>query len=440
MSVKRFIGEDAHSAMQQVRKAFGDDAVIVANREVASGVEILAANSFDDLLDPDKVEDAVPIDESSQDEPADIEAADPTTGNPDAAIKKAAKQPATSGGKKRQPAKSDKPATARKTREVVASSPVASSNEFQKEILELRSIIEGLARSGSVTTTKNISQIGLSGRLLSAGLGTERVRDLMEAVSSIKKTENAWKKITGILEKQLPLQPLDICAEGGIFFFHGPAGAGKTTALCKIAAQYLARESAAKLAIINCDTQLIGNSGLLPAVGSLLGVPIHNVSNETDLSHSIRQLRRKHLILIDTSALTSESMQYPDELTGARHSSRRAKHCLVLPAHLQGSAIDGIFSSLSESVIQSLILTRVDETPQLGISIDCLLRSSMKLTLLSDSPSLHDPLRAVNASNLIEETFKAQNVVLPTIINKMPGNSKTGGAISEDSLSTIPFG
>ena len=434
MSVKRFISKDAHSAMQQVRKEFGDDAVIVANRETAEGVEIIAANSFDDLLDPDTIEDAVAETEDSVEEAPDDDtpAEKPKTKAPKAGRKKTTVA-------KGAPSPTAKPAAAKPA--VTAAAPTAAANtEFQREIVELRSMLEGLARSGSISTTKNASQIGLSGRLMAAGFGAELVRDLMESVSAIKKPDNAWRKITSILEKQIPVDSTDFIADGGIVFFHGPAGAGKTTALCKVASQFLARESASKLALINCDTRAIGNSGLLPAVGSLLGVPIHNATTEADLTHATRQLRRKHLILIDTNALTLESARSPEQLTGIKHSSKRTKHCLVLPANLQASALDGILGCLSESLVQSLILSKTDESTQLGIAIDSLLRSSMKLAFLCDSPRLHDPLHPADTADLIARTLNTQNIVLPTIINKMPGQSNNGSTISEDSLSSIPFG
>ena len=42
MNYQRFIGRNSREAMTKVRAAFGDAAVIIRNRPIASGVEILA--------------------------------------------------------------------------------------------------------------------------------------------------------------------------------------------------------------------------------------------------------------------------------------------------------------------------------------------------------------------------------------------------------------
>ena len=45
MNVKRFVGKNAREAMAQARAAFGEQAVVLSNRPVPGGVEILAMAS-----------------------------------------------------------------------------------------------------------------------------------------------------------------------------------------------------------------------------------------------------------------------------------------------------------------------------------------------------------------------------------------------------------
>jgi len=422
MSVKRFIGKDAHSAMQQVRKEFGSEAIIIANRETNAGVEIVAADSFDQLLDPSVIEDSI---NSAEKTDSTILINDELTEN----------NPPAPPGKKAKPA----------AKKPVKSPPVASSaaNDesavVQQEINELRNMLEGLARAGSISTGKNGAHIGLSGKLLAAGFGAELVRNIMDTLGSVKKADTALQKTTALLEKQLPLRSVDFLTEGGVVFFHGPAGAGKTTVLCKLAAQFLAQESASKIALIDADSNTIGNHGLLRSVGELLGVPVNAVHSGDELANALRQLRRKHLILVDTGSLNADTLATPESLPGMSLKSKKTEHCLVVPANLQTSVLDHLFGSLSESPVQTAILTRIDETVQPGMALDSLMRSSMQLCHWSDSGKLHSPLHPANATEIIARTLKAQNVAPRTIINKMP-TGNTSRPISEESLSSIPFG
>ncbi len=47
MKIKRFFAEDMRRALQQVKETLGPDAVIMSNKKVTGGIEIVAA------VDPD---------------------------------------------------------------------------------------------------------------------------------------------------------------------------------------------------------------------------------------------------------------------------------------------------------------------------------------------------------------------------------------------------
>ncbi|MFP4251527.1 MAG: flagellar biosynthesis protein FlhF [Guyparkeria sp.] len=48
MKIKRIIASDMREAMRQVRRVFGDEAVILSNKPVSGGVEVIAAMDFDE--------------------------------------------------------------------------------------------------------------------------------------------------------------------------------------------------------------------------------------------------------------------------------------------------------------------------------------------------------------------------------------------------------
>jgi flagellar biosynthesis protein FlhF len=50
MKIKRFFAENIRQAMQMVRDDLGADAVIMSNRAVEGGVEIVAARDFDEQV------------------------------------------------------------------------------------------------------------------------------------------------------------------------------------------------------------------------------------------------------------------------------------------------------------------------------------------------------------------------------------------------------
>lgn len=48
MKIKRFVAADMRSAMNLVRKEHGPDAVILSNRRIEEGIEIVAAANYDE--------------------------------------------------------------------------------------------------------------------------------------------------------------------------------------------------------------------------------------------------------------------------------------------------------------------------------------------------------------------------------------------------------
>ncbi|MGZ8161526.1 MAG: flagellar biosynthesis protein FlhF, partial [Methylobacter sp.] len=56
MKIKRFFAADIRQAMRMVKEELGSDAVIMSNRSVEGGVEIVAARDFDEQLIHNKLQ------------------------------------------------------------------------------------------------------------------------------------------------------------------------------------------------------------------------------------------------------------------------------------------------------------------------------------------------------------------------------------------------
>jgi len=54
MNTKKFIAADMRQALKLVREELGADAVILSNRKVAGGIEIVAAADYDEFVEQHK--------------------------------------------------------------------------------------------------------------------------------------------------------------------------------------------------------------------------------------------------------------------------------------------------------------------------------------------------------------------------------------------------
>ncbi len=64
MKIKRFFAADIRQAMRMVKEELGSDAVIMSNRSVENGVEIVAARDFDEQLIHNKLQKQAPEQQS----------------------------------------------------------------------------------------------------------------------------------------------------------------------------------------------------------------------------------------------------------------------------------------------------------------------------------------------------------------------------------------
>ena len=384
MNIRKFTAANTHDATRLVREALGREAMIIANRKTADGVEIIATDNLDDLN------------------------ADLTGLIPDAEVRSPARsEPAAK--RARQSKKKSAKASAGKSAGQASAAVTSVGNagdqnlHLQREIADLHGALEGLARSGALTMTTNISEVTLAGRLMGCGLGSAMVQQLVEMARPITDVETAWGKSLKNIKKQLRFKPGDFITEGGTYFLHGSAGSGKTTAICKLAMEFLTTNTAGKLAIVTCgeNNSLGYKDSMLSAFSQLVHLPVHHAKNAAELEHVLRQLRRKKLILIDTPAIETNDLTVINPSAFGHLSKRQVEHCLVVSASIQGGLLDHLFACLAETPIESLILTRVDETRQIGVSIDSILRSGLQLRYCSDTPDLHCMLHSVSTEVLM---------------------------------------
>ena len=96
----------------------------------------------------------------------------------------------------------------------------------------------------------------------------------------------------------------EILEKGGIYALVGPTGVGKTTTTAKLAARCVIRHGAENLALVTTDGYRIGGHDQLRIYGKILGVAVHAVNDAKDLPVVLAELRRKHMVLIDTVGMS----------------------------------------------------------------------------------------------------------------------------------------
>jgi len=379
MELRRITGPDVKTALRFVREQLGPDAMILSNRRVAGGVEIVAA--------------------------------------PDSAS--AAEAQALAGATRRDNAASPAPEPPR------SGATVAELAAVQSELRSIRAFLE--QRLGVVPAEPAVSAPGFEGRtwrrLTRMGIPNALVRELVAAVAGADDWENAWRLALETLAAGLS-EAGDAVARGGVWAFVGPTGAGKTTTICKLAVRHVLAHGPQGLALLSMDASRLGGSDMLRALSRLLGVPFHAPVGGESLEKLLRRVRTSTLVLVDTAGLDRKFRRNADQLEALGALREHVSTLLVLPANVQLSCLETALADFACCSAVGAVVTKLDETASLGEAIGLLARERLPVAYTTDGQEIPDDLRVATAVD-----FVAQAVML----------EPDGEAAAQEALASPPL-
>jgi flagellar biosynthesis protein FlhF len=158
----------------------------------------------------------------------------------------------------------------------------------------------------------------------------------------------------------------------------GPAGAGKTTTLAKLAAR--ARMGDDRVGILNLDDGGFGALSVLEALAGILDLPYAQAGLAEDVADRIGRSPADGLTLIDTPGVgvhDAAEMERLADLLGA--AAAREVH-LVLPATMKTADALAAVRAFSRLGVTHLLFTRLDETASFGSVLAVSVESGLPLS------------------------------------------------------------
>ena len=468
MTVKRFFGESAREALRKVKAELGPEAIVISNKSVPGGVEIVAmsADSLETIAGngggraaapaPGKTVAASPPERAPAASPApSIVPGD----EDDYAVTLSAKARAPLPFQPWQPPRQETaPAAAPAAPAASAVPPAAATERVRPRPLPPRPrtpAAESSREAMSAALAQAADEIGLSG----GSEGNAQVQQLMEEMRSIKSLLErqlagfAWGDMSrhapvkaqllgemidagfsGLLARRLVddmpddldvpagrkwlagavnrrLRTLtaenDLVDRGGVFALVGPTGVGKTTTTAKLAARCVVRYGAEKLALLTTDGYRIGAHEQLRIYGRILGVPVHVVRDSEDLRRTLADLRGKHLVLIDTVGMSQRDRMVAEQAAMLSRAGD-VRRLLLLNATSRGDTLDDVIRSYAGEDIAGCILSKVDETAALAPALDAIVRNGLLLAYVANGQRVPEDLHLPNRSYLLHRAFKQQ--------------------------------
>ncbi|MET0028014.1 MAG: flagellar biosynthesis protein FlhF [Candidatus Thiodiazotropha sp.] len=394
MKIRRFFASDMRQALRQVRDALGADAVILSNKTVEGGVELVAAIDYDESAftssTPTPIDTPMPKPKAAR-TPGSVAAstyASVSEAKPEAEPEIPARKSAAFESK------------ADKRRVEWSQDPIL--REMRQEMQALRRMMENEL---SELTWRDLGQRRpqtqeLMRQLMGLGLDAAHCRELAYRVEDAESLDQAWQQALNHLCRELPVVEDDLISRGGVFALIGPTGVGKTTTIAKLAAKFCLRHGNRHLALISADSYRIGAQEQLQNYGRILDVPVRSVTSTDELNSALHAFAEKRLVLIDTAGMGQRDIKLTQRLALLSHGNHPVQPLLTLSATTQRSALSHAIRAFSQVNPVAVVLTKMDETASLGGALSTLLESGLPLAYTTDGQRVPEDLRQARADTL----------------------------------------
>lgn len=404
MKIKRYFAADMRQAIRKVRDEQGPDAVILSNRKVEGGVEIIAAIDYDEALveralGRAAVPAAPPVESSHRDGVAEAVAEQVAA---HAAAGTGAGRGTGAGAARTAAPRADDGDGTRKTGGIHWAQDPALV-EMRREIHELRGLLENqlahlawgdLQRRQPHTTE-------LLRRLTALGLSNDLCRALAEQAGQAGDEDQAWRRALALLAHRIRVTDDDILNTGGVIALVGSTGVGKTTTVAKLAARYALRHGQRNVALVTTDCYRIGAHEQLFTYGRILGVPVQVASSHAELQTTLGSLLDKRLVLIDTAGMSQRDLRLTEQFATLKASGFPLQTYLVMPATIQTCVLEETVHTFGSIELAGCILTKMDEAASLGGAISVMAKHGLPLAYVGDGQRVPEDLHPARAHNLV---------------------------------------
>jgi flagellar biosynthesis protein FlhF len=386
MKIKRFFAKDMRTAMTEVKDVLGPDAVIMSNKKVVGGIEIVAAvdyqseqtesqqtknneDPFASLADDNvhlsssiKRTQKAPVKAQKSTRPRAKESGEDFAKSLNSFFGKvnaqqtklntrsklqtkidetdfsrldnrpdkldfAFNQPKTLAEQQNWSHSTESKKASSITRRSTSPSRTTNNKEIAKigaEVASLRKLLEHQV-SGLMwqeMERKEPIRAMVIKWLSSAGFSNDMADQLASYIPEDASSIEVQEYIQNLLQEKVFVGNNDILQQGGAIALLGPTGVGKTTTIAKLAAQFAMKYGAEQVALITTDTYRIGAHEQLATYGKIMGCSVRVAKDADELSEVLYQFREKRLVLIDTAGMGQRDVRLSEQLDTLMRNSR----------------------------------------------------------------------------------------------------------------------
>jgi len=411
MRIQRYIAKDMRSALGQVREAMGPEAVILSSGTVGDQVEVVAAIDVEVARDhaaPRGAPQLVQTESAAQ------------------SPRRASSQFSEALIPREQRADAAAPALAA----AAASEAAPAHNELAAEMKDMRRMLEAqlATLAWNDMSRRSPLQAAMLKELAQLGVTQDLAGSLVRKIPANLNFSAARRFALATIARTVQVTGDRWLESGGRIAFAGPAGAGKTTLIAKLAARWVLRHGPRRVALVSADAVRIGAHEQMHMLGRLLGVTAHTVYDVAELPELLDTLSGQHLVLIDTAGASPRDPDLARRLRLLDQQKAKIETSIVIPASIQAGAIEEAIKLFEVARPQSCVITKVDEAVSLGGVLSALVRHKLPAAYISDGQRVPEDLQPARSHGLVSRAVEIASRNGATADDEVMQRRITGGA------------
>jgi flagellar biosynthesis protein FlhF len=239
------------------------------------------------------------------------------------------------------------------------------------------------------------------------GIAKQWLDDVLSTLMGNSILSDAKLLVSYILEEideSLEVQD-ELLDEPKIVMLVGPTGVGKTTTIAKLAARYAyMMDKPYKVAFLNLDSYKVGAFDQLGQYADIMQIEHVTIDSVESFIRGLETLKAYDIILVDTAGMSPYDTQKFIKTVEFVQSDipRKIEVNLVLSATVKYEDMDDIYNNFSFLNLNSLIISKFDETKHLGTLLNFMLLYKIPMSYFSIGQEVPDDLLVASKEYLLE--------------------------------------
>lgn len=230
---------------------------------------------------------------------------------------------------------------------------------------------------------------GVAGLLVAAGFSAEAAHRVASAASGEHDPARALESAIAAREAAYPVD-----GRTAIISIQGPAGAGRTTALMRMALDCADAGRAAIL--VAADTSHTGGPAQVHAYAEAIGIPAFDAFSPQELIHAVTRAPKGACIFVDVPP----GRWAPPPIPAVDHFAY-----LAMPAHWKTGALNAQFAAFDMAACSGAVVTHTDLVTGLAPVLSLLLETQLGLAFLSSGRDVSTGIDVADPLTLASGVF-----------------------------------